>query len=319
MVQTVRFALWDCVPQPLNLNVIHKELNAMTVSVFLSHNHKDKAFVRKLAVDLDAHGVKYWLDEAEMKIGDSLIQKIREGIDSVDYFAVILSPNSVEAPWVVNELDVAMNHQISGRSIRVLPIMLKECDPPGFLVGKLYANFQNGNLYEQSFKALINSIGIVFNLSVMRAEKSHSNLGTATDKAFAKNLPVMSKPFHRPFQYMGMTIERTEREVGGKANEVGNIVVENSECRMFLEAEGNFISFVEVELKRTAPHYQNQEFDSEVALGALSIGLSELELARKQTHYHTYYDHRRKLKVSVSCQYDEAPLSVAFSSKYYGM
>lgn len=254
-----------------------------------------------------------------MKIGDSLIQKIREGIDNVDYFAVILSPNSVEAPWVVNELDVAMNHQINGRSIKVLPIMLKECDPPGFLVGKLYANFQEENLYEDSFKILINDIGIVFNKSIMRAEKSHSNLGTATDKAFAKNLPIMSKPFHRPFQYMGMTIERAEREVGGKANEVGNIVVENDECRMLLEAEGNFISYVEVELKRTAPHYQNQEFDSEVALGALSIGLSELELARKQTHYHTYYDHRRKLKVSVSCQYDEASLCVAFSSKYYGM
>jgi len=291
----------------------------MTVSVFLSHNHKDKAFVRKLAADLDAHGVRYWLDEAEMKIGDSLIQKIREGIDSVDYFAVTLSPNSVEAPWVVNELDVAMNFQINGRPIKVLPIMLKECEPPGFLIGKLYADFQNEDLYEESFKTLINSIGIVFNRSVMKSEKSHSTLGTATDKALAKNLPMMSKPFHRPFQYMGMSIERAEKEVNVKANEVGNIVVENKECRMLLEAEGNFISYVEVELKRTAPHYQNQEFDSEVALGALSIGLSELELARKQTHYHTYYDHRRKLKVSVSCQYDEAPLCIGFSSKYYGM
>ncbi|SER18904.1 toll/interleukin-1 receptor domain-containing protein [Giesbergeria anulus] len=291
----------------------------MTISVFLSHNHRDKEFVRKLAADLDAHGVKYWLDEAEMKIGDSLIQKIRQGIESVDYFAVILSPNSVEAPWVVNELDVAMNNQINGRSIKVLPIMLKECDPPGFLIGKLYADFKAENLYEESFKALINSIGVVFNKSAMQAIKYHNNLGTAADKAFSRNLSMMSKPFHRPFQYMGMSIERAEREVDGKANEVGNIVVENKECRLLLEAEGNFISYVEVELKQTAPHYKNQEFDSEAALGALSISISELELARKQTHYHTYYDHRRKLKVSVSCQYDEAPLCVAFSSKYYGM
>ncbi|MCG9963222.1 toll/interleukin-1 receptor domain-containing protein [Shewanella cutis] len=48
----------------------------MQPSVFLSHNHKDKAFVRKLARDIDAHGIKVWIDEAEMKIGDSLVQKI---------------------------------------------------------------------------------------------------------------------------------------------------------------------------------------------------------------------------------------------------
>ena len=81
----------------------------MNKSVFLSHNHHDKSFVRKLARDLENHGVRCWIDEAEIKIGDSLIQKIREGIDSVDYFAVILSRNSVAAPWVTNELDVAMN------------------------------------------------------------------------------------------------------------------------------------------------------------------------------------------------------------------
>ncbi|MEL6765142.1 MAG: toll/interleukin-1 receptor domain-containing protein, partial [Cyanobacteria bacterium J06607_6] len=73
-----------------------------------------------------------------------------------------------------------------------------------------------------------------------------------------------------------------------------------------------------VEIKRTAPHCQGQEFDSESILGALSIGLSELELVRKKTHFHTYYDHRKRLKVSVSCQYDGAPISVGFSSKYYG-
>lgn len=291
----------------------------MTVSVFLSHNHGDKGFVRKLARDLENHGVRHWLDEAEMKIGDSLIQKIREGIDSVDFFAVILSPNSVEAPWVVNELDVAMNHQINGKPIKVLPILLKECEPPGFLVGKLYGDFQDEDQYAESLKKLINSIGLVFNKSVLNSERSLNNLGTALDKAFFKGLPLMSKPFHRPFQYMGMPVNKAESEVGETANCVGSIIVESDDCKMLLEAEGNFISYVEVDLKATAPHNKNQEFDSEPILGALSIGLTELDLERKKTHYHTYYDHRKKLKVSVSCLYDGAPLTVAFSSKYYGM
>ncbi len=290
----------------------------MITSVFLSHNHADKPFVRKLARDLECHDVKCWLDEAEMKIGDSLIQKIRDAIDNVEYFAVILSPNSVNAPWVVNELDVAMNHQISGRNIKVLPIMLKECEPPGFLVGKFYGDFKDASKYIESFKVLTNSIGVVFNKNAMSAESCPNNLGTAIDKAISHNLPLMSAPFHRPFQYMGMSIEKAEQATNAKANDVGNIVIENAECRMLLEAEGNFINYVDIQLKRTAPHSLDQEFDSEPILGALSIGLSELELVRTQTFSHTYDDHRKRLRVGVFCVCDGGAIYVSFSSKYYG-
>jgi hypothetical protein len=41
-------------------------------SVFLSHNSKDKAWVRDLAKRLTQDGVVVWLDEAELNIGDSL-------------------------------------------------------------------------------------------------------------------------------------------------------------------------------------------------------------------------------------------------------
>lgn len=47
----------------------------MNKSIFLSHTYTDKTFVRKLAADLEAHGIRYWLDEAEIKVGESLIEK----------------------------------------------------------------------------------------------------------------------------------------------------------------------------------------------------------------------------------------------------
>jgi len=271
-----------------------------------------------LAKDLESHNVKCWLDESEMKIGDSLVKKIRNGISNVDYFAVILSPNSIEAPWVINELDIAMNTQVDGKPIEMLPIILKECKLPGFLSEKFCGDFRDEKNYIESFKILIRSIGVVFNKNAMNDDACPENLGTAIDKLISYNLPLMSTPYHRPLQYIGMTVDKAETAVGGKANNVGNIIVENEECRMLLEAEGNFISYVDIDLKRTAPHNQNIEFDSESMLGALSISLSELELVRENTHFHTYYDHRKRLKVGVSCQYDGAPISVSFSSKYYG-
>ncbi|OXU08789.1 hypothetical protein B9P84_27170 [Citrobacter braakii] len=109
-----------------------------------------------------------------------------------------------------------------------------------------------------------------------------------------------------------MQLSQAENIFECKGNEVGSIIIEDEDCRMYLEAEGNFISYIEVDFKKTAPHYQNQEFDSELFLGALSIGLSELDLVGKKTHSHAYYDHRRKLKITVSCLYDDdlLPISV---------
>lgn len=291
----------------------------MLPSIFLSHNHADKSFVRQLATDLGNQGISYWLDEAEIKVGESLIEKIRAGIDKVDFVAVVLSPNSAASPWVQREVDVAMNQEIMGRRVKVLPLMYRTCDLPGFLLGKRYADFTDDGRYPNAFEDLIRSLGVVFNRNAFAPSVNATNLGEALDKAWNKALPMLSRPFHRPFQYMGMTIQDAARATGGVPNAVGNIILETDECHMCLEAEGNFISYVDVELKRTAPHRQDQDFDSEMVLGALSINPSELELVRKKTDFHTYYDHKKRLKVSVSCLYDGAPLSVGFSSKYYGM
>jgi hypothetical protein len=259
-----------------------------------------------------------WMKQ-KSKLGESLIEKIRQGIDEVDYVAVILSPRSIASSWVQREVDVAMNHEIQGRKVKVLPIVYQSCELPGFLLGKFYADFTEESKYTEAFKRLVESIGIVFNKGAIEPSAIRSNLGGAIDQAVWLGLPLFSKPFHRPFQYIGLSVSDAAKEVEQAPDEVGNIVIDNEDCHMLLEAEGSFISYVEVELKKTAPHYQNQEFDSEPILGALSINPAELDLARKQTHCHTYYDHRKKLKINVSCPYDEGPLSVSFSTKYYGM
>lgn len=291
----------------------------MNSSIFLSHNSADKPFARRLAQDFDNQGIKSWLDEAEIKVGESLIEKIRDGIDNVAYVAVLLSPDSVASNWVQREVDVAMNQEIQGRRVKVLPIMYRKCEPPGFLLGKKYADFTVESKYNDAFAELVRSIGIVFNKNALMPPEPTPHIGSALEKAWLVGLPVLSKPFHRPFQYMGMTIDAAAKIVGGVPNSVGNIILDSNECHMCLEAEGNFINYIDIELKRTAPHYQNQDFDSEPLLGALSINPAELELVKKVTHYHHYYDHRKRLKINVSCLYDGAPLSVGFSSKYYGM
>ncbi len=128
-------------------------------SVFLSHSHADKPFARKLGADLRKAGHAVWIDEAEINIGDSLIEKIREGIDQVDYVAAVISSNSAESKWVTRELDIASNREIEEDRVIVLPILIENVGLPGFLKGKLYGNFIDSGKYNEQLSLLLRKLG----------------------------------------------------------------------------------------------------------------------------------------------------------------
>ena len=48
--------------------------------VFVSYYNGDAEFVRRLEHDLEARNVHLWRDEREIGIGDSLSQRIQEGL-----------------------------------------------------------------------------------------------------------------------------------------------------------------------------------------------------------------------------------------------
>ena len=129
-------------------------------SVFLSHSSKDKPWVRQLAERLVADGVVVWLDEAELKIGDSLIEKIAAGIEGMDFVAAIISEHSVGSTWVQKELSLAMSKEIRGRKVTVLPLLIADCVLPESLRDKLYADFRSPERYEGEYTKLRKALGI---------------------------------------------------------------------------------------------------------------------------------------------------------------
>ncbi|MCA9112636.1 MAG: toll/interleukin-1 receptor domain-containing protein [Planctomycetaceae bacterium] len=128
-------------------------------SIFLSHNHADKAFAKKLAADLRLHGHIVWIDEAEIEVGDSLVQKIRDGIDRVDFLAAIVSQKSLDSEWVKKELDLASNREIDEKRVVVLPLLLEDVELPGFLKGKMYADFREESNYQEALQFLLRKLG----------------------------------------------------------------------------------------------------------------------------------------------------------------
>lgn len=90
--------------------------------VFISHASEDKdAVVRPLALALQDFGLSVWYDEFELRIGDSLRQKIDRGLARSHFGVVVLSGAFFGKGWTNYELDGLVTRAISGEQV-LLPV-----------------------------------------------------------------------------------------------------------------------------------------------------------------------------------------------------
>jgi hypothetical protein len=127
-------------------------------SVFISYSHEDKEFARKLASDLAARGIRTWLDETEIKVGDSIVQRIEEGIRQSDYILVILSENSIHSTWVQQEIRATLSREVSGANQILIPVVIGEVKLPPFLSHKKYVDLSKPSYYEKGIEAIVRSV-----------------------------------------------------------------------------------------------------------------------------------------------------------------
>ena len=89
---------------------------------FISHAWKDKKdFVDGLVQAAKEAGLDVWYDQAAIAWGESIRQKIDEGLRRSYFGVVVLSPNFFERPWTQYELDGIIQRDLTGAG-RLLPI-----------------------------------------------------------------------------------------------------------------------------------------------------------------------------------------------------
>lgn len=126
-------------------------------TVFISYSHADRKFIDQLVDKLQASGVAVWIDKWMIKVGDSITQRIDEGIGSSDFLIVVLSRASLKSKWVREELNAATIRNVEEeKHAFVLPILLEECEIPLLLQHRKYADFTDDP--EQAFQELLEVI-----------------------------------------------------------------------------------------------------------------------------------------------------------------
>ena len=109
---------------------------------FISHNSKDKPFVRTLEADLQANGCTAWVDENQMYAGDSLLQGISTGLQNNDYVLAVFSAHFAASNWAQQEISAAVAMQNSGKGIKVIVLRLDDTPLPALLQGSIYVDFR---------------------------------------------------------------------------------------------------------------------------------------------------------------------------------
>ena len=108
--------------------------------VFISHRTVDKVEAEKLATDLSNLGYDIWLDEWKIDLGDSIVDKINQGLENASYVIVCYSSFGIDSPWMSREWMSSLARQLDGYDIKVLPIMLNGGQPPAILADIKYVD-----------------------------------------------------------------------------------------------------------------------------------------------------------------------------------
>ncbi|MGB6873636.1 MAG: toll/interleukin-1 receptor domain-containing protein [Dehalococcoidia bacterium] len=124
--------------------------------LFISYSSLDKEIARSIAVDLQANGFDVWLDEWKIKIGECIMRSVEKGIDEADFVILLLSKNSVKSGWVETEWRAAYWDQISDGHIKVLPVLIGNCERPSLVKTIKYADFRKD--YRAGLGNLVSSI-----------------------------------------------------------------------------------------------------------------------------------------------------------------
>jgi hypothetical protein len=97
---------------------------ATTPKVFLSYAFEDSDLARRIAEKLQANGIDTWWAEWCITAGDSIRQRIDEGLTDCTHFVVLLTQASVKKPWVNQEMDAGLIRKLNGKA-KFIPV---RCD-----------------------------------------------------------------------------------------------------------------------------------------------------------------------------------------------
>ncbi len=117
-------------------------------TVFISYRSLDEKYVEFLSKEIEKHGIKTWYsgrDCSKQRDNNLFTDSIVNAFAKTKIFVVVVSKNSIESTYVLNEINMAITRKQRKIKVIILPV-----------------NIDNTDIYETSFEPLITSFDITF-------------------------------------------------------------------------------------------------------------------------------------------------------------
>jgi hypothetical protein len=108
-------------------------------NVFISYRQIDTDSAENLASEVASAGHQVWFAEWKIDIGDSIVERVNEGLEGLSYLVLCYS-SSDTSPWVNREWMSVLARQLSREKVKVLPVLLTGGRPPAILADIKYAD-----------------------------------------------------------------------------------------------------------------------------------------------------------------------------------
>lgn len=93
--------------------------------VFLCHSSDDKIqYVHPIVEASEKKDISYWIDEAEIKWGEKITNKINEGLAISRFVIVFITDSFLEKNWPNTELETALHVEIDEGRTFILPLLI---------------------------------------------------------------------------------------------------------------------------------------------------------------------------------------------------
>lgn len=101
------------------------------MKLFLSHSSIDKPVVTQVWERLGPFCS--WIDQAEIDVGDIILEKITEGIEQATHFILFWSKSSAQSNWVKLELHMAFIRYVEDSGCKLKVVCLDDTELPLYL------------------------------------------------------------------------------------------------------------------------------------------------------------------------------------------
>lgn len=102
----------------------------MKSRVFICHSSTDKEFAKIVVAKLKGPKTAPWIDHEQILAGDDILDKIGEGLTTMDVLLFLISREALTSRWIDLELKHATRKEIQERRIIIRPFRLSEIPIP---------------------------------------------------------------------------------------------------------------------------------------------------------------------------------------------